>query len=119
MLLRKADGGYATVAECLDGKEGGTVYYAGEGDGLQLYVSMYKEKGINVLLLDSMMDMQFIQFLEGKNDKLKFVRVDADLSALGERPRITPLWLLCSGTPAEKRTFPSRSCRGGRHDRHL
>lgn len=85
MLLRKADGGYATVAECLDGKEGGTVYYAGEGDGLQLYVSMYKEKGINVLLLDSMMDMQFIQFLESKNDKLKFVRVDADLSALGEK----------------------------------
>ena len=85
MLFKDTDGGFATVSEYLDGAEEGTLYYASEGEKQGYYIDLYKAKGRRVLLLDKLMDTQFIQFIESKNEKLKFARVDADVEALGEK----------------------------------
>ena len=85
MLFKDTDGGFATVSEYLDGAEEGTLYYASEGEKQGYYIELYKAKGRRVLLLDKLMDTQFIQFIESKNEKLKFVRVDADVEALGDK----------------------------------
>lgn len=87
MLFKDTDGSFVTVSEYLDGATEGTVYYASEGEKQGYYISLYKEKGRRVLLLDKLMDAQFIQFIESKNNKLKFARVDADVDALGEKGR--------------------------------
>lgn len=41
---------------------------------------MFKNEGLEAIILDQIIDNHFISFLEMKNDKVKFQRVDADLS---------------------------------------
>ena len=48
-------------------------------------MSLYNAKGIKVLKLGKLIDTNFAQFLESKNNKLKFRRIDASLDAVGEK----------------------------------
>ena len=115
MLFKDTDGSFVTVSEYLDGATEGTVYYASEGEKQGYYISLYKEKGRRVLLLDKLMDAQFIQFIESKNNKLKFARVDADVDALGEKAEdnadLTALFRKVSGR--ENLTVHYASVEGG------
>ena len=115
MLFKDTDGSFVTVSEYLDGATEGTVYYASEGEKQGYYISLYKEKGRRVLLLDKLMDAQFIQFIESKNNKLKFARVDADVDALGEKAEdnadLTALFRKVSGR--EDLTVHYASVEGG------
>lgn len=54
------------------------VLYASNQDAQHAYISEAKEKGYEVLLLDSPIVPHLIQKLESENDQLQFVRVDAD-----------------------------------------
>ena len=40
---------------------------------------LFKDKGVQALVLDSPLDSAFISFIERKNDKVHFARVDAEL----------------------------------------
>jgi len=54
------------------------VLYASNEKAQHSYIDAAKEKGYEVLLLDSPIVSHFIQKLEGSKEKIQFVRVDAD-----------------------------------------
>jgi molecular chaperone HtpG len=54
------------------------VLYASNKDAQHSYIAAAKEKGYQVLLLDSPIISHLIQKLEGDNENLSFVRVDGD-----------------------------------------
>jgi len=60
-------------------KDGNTiVLYAANKEAQHSYIQEAKEKGYEVLLLDSPIVSHLIQKLEASNEKLKFTRVDSD-----------------------------------------
>ncbi len=56
------------------------VFYANNETAQATYLRMFKQQGVEVLILDAMIDTHFIQFLEMKNTDVKFVRVDSDIT---------------------------------------
>ncbi len=56
------------------------VYYANDEAAQATYLKLFKGQGIEVLVLDAMIDNHFISFLEHKNQDVKFERVDADVT---------------------------------------
>ncbi|WP_291077641.1 molecular chaperone HtpG [Empedobacter sp. UBA5528] len=59
-----------------DGKLG--ILYASDVDGQDQYIQIAKEKGYEVILLDSPISSHLIQKLESTKENVTFVRVDAD-----------------------------------------
>lgn len=54
------------------------ILYATDKDAQHSYIEEAKEKGYEVLLLDSPIILHLMQKLEGKKEKITFTRVDAD-----------------------------------------
>lgn len=54
------------------------ILYANDKDAQDAYITSAKEKGYEVLLFDSPISSHFIQKIETSNEKVQFVRVDAD-----------------------------------------
>ena len=68
------------VKENQTDKDGNLVYlYTSNPIEQHSFVEAAKEKGYDVLLLDGQLDSHFVNHLEQKLDKVKFVRVDADV----------------------------------------
>ncbi len=86
ILLKLTNGKSVTIKEYLDGApEGAKVIYYTTDKALQAqYVAMVEAENIAVAELDTMLDTQFIAYLESKSGEYKFRRVDADLSVLGK-----------------------------------
>lgn len=82
VLFEKASGGWCTLEEYLDGKEEATVYYTTDAKAQSYYLGLFEQKGVPVLLFDTLMDTNYAQFLESKNEKVKFRRIDSDLDAV-------------------------------------
>ena len=89
ILLSLESGKKVTLAEYLEGakeKNEGTVYYTTDPELQAQFIEMYRARGIEVAILSGPLDVRFAETLEqGAKDgeKVKFLRVDADLSALG------------------------------------
>ena len=74
---------YTTLPEYLERakeKHENKVYYANDEGTQATYLKLFKSQGLEVLILDAMIDSHFIQFLETKNSDLKFERVDSDIT---------------------------------------
>ena len=89
LLLKTTAGEYLTLDEYKSRNEGKAekkVYYTTEQNRQAAAVALYTEKGIDVAVMDTLIDMNFMSFMEfgGGNDGLQFVRVDADVSGLTE-----------------------------------
>ena len=89
LLLSLVSGERVTLAEYLEGakdKHENTVYYATDPELQAQYIAMYEAKGIRVVRFDGVIDTRFAETLEmnAEGGALKFLRVDADLSALTE-----------------------------------
>ena len=89
LLLKTTNGEYLTLDEYKSRNEGKAekkVYYTTEQNRQAAAVALYTEKGIDVAVMDTLIDMNFMSFMEfgGGNDGLQFVRVDADVSGLTE-----------------------------------
>ena len=86
MLYPTVDDKYLTLEEIKESlkdnqtdKDGKlVVLYAGNKDEQHSYIEIAKEKGYQVLLLDSPIISHLIQKLEADNENLTFVRVDSD-----------------------------------------
>jgi len=86
VLYPTVDGKYFTLEELKentketqtdkDGKQ--VILYAGNKDAQHSYIQTAKDKGYEVLLLDSPIISHLIQKLEADNENLTFVRVDSD-----------------------------------------
>ena len=80
VLLEKTGGGFVTPEEYLEQAKAtneGKVYYATDPVTQAQYISLYEGQGITVVLLDKIIDTQFISVLEN-DKKCKFLRVDAE-----------------------------------------
>ena len=83
MLLKNIDGEYKTLAECLEAnkeKHENTIFYIDDEKEQAQYVKMYKDAGIDVVILNARIDNPYISHLEQKNENLHFTRVDGDLN---------------------------------------
>lgn len=82
MIFKTSQGDYVTLDEYmarnpdLDKK----VYYTSDEITQSNYVEMFKNQGIEVIFLNTLIDTHFIQFLEFRNQEIKFARVDSDIS---------------------------------------
>ncbi len=86
ILLKLTSGKHVTVKEYLDAapENAKNIYYTTDKALQAQYVAMVEAENIAVAELDSMLDTQFIAYLESKSGEYKFRRVDADLSVLGK-----------------------------------
>ncbi len=69
--------------EDTDGAEEDTrkpVYYVTDRQQQGQYIKMFQEQGMDAVILDHNIDTSFITQLERRNEKIKFVRIDADLT---------------------------------------
>lgn len=57
-----------------------TVYYVTDLNQQSQYVNMFKEQGLNAVILDHAIDTSFITQLEQRNENYKFCRIDADVT---------------------------------------
>ncbi|MBQ8214761.1 MAG: molecular chaperone HtpG [Clostridia bacterium] len=81
-LLPLTDGRHLTFEEYakeLQGKEEGKIFYAADPVTQAQYISLYTDRGIPVALFDKVLDSQFFSLAEAE-EKVKFVRVDAEIS---------------------------------------
>ena len=81
ILFEKCGDGFTTIDEYLENakeKHENKVYYATDATAQSRYITMYKNEGIEVLLLDRVIDTQFINTVEMANKGVKFARVDAE-----------------------------------------
>jgi len=77
-----AGGGTTTLEDYLEkakGKHDNKVYYASHEQGQATVLTLFKDKGLQALVMDSPLDPAFINFIEEKNTDVKFARVDAEL----------------------------------------
>ena len=66
-------------AESADAKKD-TVYYVTDEKQQSQYINMFKENGIDALMMTHNIDQPFISQLEYENKEVKFQRIDADLT---------------------------------------
>jgi len=83
VLLKNTDGSYVSLDAVLEGDEDKRIYYTTDEQAQSYYVSLFTAKNIPVYLLDTVVDSQFTSFIESKNDKVKFLRVDSSTDDLG------------------------------------
>lgn len=84
IIYKNLEGKYITLNEYLDGKEKKDVYYVSDEKQQAQYINMFKEQGLDAVILPAMMDTHFISFLEMKQSDVKFHRIDSALSETAE-----------------------------------
>ena len=83
MLFKNLEGKYLTLPEYLEaGKEKyeNKVFYVSDEQAQSQYINMFKEEGMDAVYLVHNIDNPYITHLESKNENVKFLRIDADLS---------------------------------------
>ena len=83
LIFKTTNDENVTIQEYLDknkDKVENTVYYCSDKAAQTSYISLFKDQGIDVVILDSFIDSHFISFLEMKNRDVKFARIDSDIT---------------------------------------
>ena len=83
IVYKTSKGAYETLQDYLDKAKdthAGKVYYANDEDRQANTVGLYEERGIEVLVMGSPIDISFMQFIESKNPDVHFARIDADIA---------------------------------------
>ncbi len=85
VLYEKCSGGFVTLDEYLEAakeKHDKKIYYTTDKTAQSKYISMLAAEGIEVVLLDKIIDTQYITSVEMANDGVKFLRVDSEIAEL-------------------------------------
>ena len=90
-LFEKTDGSFVTLGEYLEAaKETNEkkIYYTTDKAGQSAYIKMLTDQGISVVVMNGVLDTQYMQHLESENEGVKFLRVDAEVadSVTDEKP---------------------------------
>ena len=83
ILFKNLDNKYLTLPECLEAnkeKHENTVFYVTDEIVQGQYIKMFKDEGLDAVVLKHNIDQPFITHLEQKNEGVKFLRIDADLT---------------------------------------
>ncbi len=90
LLMKKTDGSYVTLEEYKAANFDKTekkIYYTNDEKRQAASVKLYTDRGIDVVIMNTLIDGNFMSFLEysGKeDDRVSFARVDADIDGLKE-----------------------------------
>ena len=84
IIYKDIDGKYLTLDEYLDGKEEKDVYYVSDPQTQSQYINMFKNQGLNAVVLPSMMDTHFISLVEMKQPGVKFKRIDSAINDISD-----------------------------------
>ena len=60
--------------------ERNVIYYVTDKNQQSQYINLFREQGMDAVILDHNIDSSFITQLERRNDKYKFMRIDADVT---------------------------------------
>ncbi|MGN0438708.1 MAG: molecular chaperone HtpG [Lachnospiraceae bacterium] len=83
ILYKDIDGKYLTLSEYLEAgkdKYENTVFYTDNEQLQSQYINMFKEQGINAVVLTHNIDNPYITHTEQKNEGVKFTRIDSDVT---------------------------------------
>jgi molecular chaperone HtpG len=83
ILFKNIDGKYLTLPECLEEnkeKHENTIFYVTDELQQSQYIKMFRDEGTDAVILKHNIDQPFISHLEQKNEGVKFLRIDADLT---------------------------------------
>ena len=84
IIYKDIDGKYLTLDKYLDGKEEKDVYYVSDPQTQSQYINMFKNQGLNAVVLPSMMDTHFISLVEMKQTGVKFKRIDSAINDISD-----------------------------------
>lgn len=79
IIYKTIDGDYLTLDDFTD-KHGDKVFYVADEKQQAQYVNIFKKNNLSAVVLPTVIDRHFIQFMEFKNNKVKFSRIDSDVS---------------------------------------
>ena len=85
IIFKNLEGKYLTLPECLEEnkeKHPNKVFYVTDEKEQSQYINMFKKEGLDAVLLTHNIDSPFISQMEQKNQDLKFLRIDADVSEI-------------------------------------
>ena len=77
MLYKSINGDYKTFSELP--KQDNKVYYVSSMNEQSQYVKMFKDNGLDAVILEHNIDTHFVSFLEYKETGIKFVRIDSEV----------------------------------------
>ncbi len=81
IIFKNLEGKYLTLPEYTEAAaKKDTVYYVTDEKQQSQYINMFKENGIDALMMTHNIDQPFISQLEYENKDVKFQRIDADLT---------------------------------------
>ncbi len=83
VIYKSTKDDYITLKDYLErnkSKHENTVFYANDEKQQAQYIKMFKEQELEAVVLNSMIDTHFIQFLEMNEQNIKFNRIDSSLS---------------------------------------
>lgn len=115
VLMETVDGDYVSLKEYLetasekDGKK--VVYYATDKKQQAVYINMFKNEGIKVVVLADFIDNNYMSIVEQSEENVKFLRIDAEADALktdgesAENEKVKELFAKISGNDTMKITF--------------
>ena len=85
IIYKTTDDEFVTLEDYTSQKENKDVYYTSNKNQQSQYINLFKEQDIKVLELNTMIDSQFMSFVEMKNQDVKFKRVDSNVSDLSNQ----------------------------------
>jgi len=83
IIFKSTKGGYTTLKDYLENnkeKHENKVFYVSNEKQQAQYIRMFNENEMEAVILPTMIDNHFIQFLESKMSGVRFNRIDADIS---------------------------------------
>ena len=83
ILFKNIDKKYLTLPEALkenEEKHKDTIFYVTDEIQQSQYINMFRNEGIDAVILSHNIDEPFITHLEQKNEGVKFLRIDSDLN---------------------------------------
>ncbi len=84
MIFKNLEDKYITLPEYLEAAKDShenQVFYISDAETQARYIQMFKDEGIDAIYLTHNIDNPYITMMEARDDKVKFARIDSDLSA--------------------------------------
>ena len=84
MIFKNLEGKYITLPEYLEAAKDShenQVFYISDAETQARYIQMFMDEGIDAIYLTHNIDNPYITMMEARDDKVKFARIDSDLSA--------------------------------------
>ena len=84
MIFKNLEDKYLTLPEYLEAAKDShenQVFYVSDAETQAKYIQMFKDEGIDAIYLTHNIDNPYITMMEARDDKVKFARIDSDVSA--------------------------------------